>query len=77
MHEPLNIVQHLRDFGGFEMNKRDLGRQREDGILAQKKKFFTKLKTSHDERRDTGARARARRSGRPKLERSAFLGTWC
>jgi hypothetical protein len=26
-------VQHLRDFGRFEMNKRDLGRQREDCIL--------------------------------------------
>jgi hypothetical protein len=26
-------VQHLRDFGRFEMNERDLGRQREDRIL--------------------------------------------
>jgi hypothetical protein len=26
-------VQHLRDFGRFEMNKRDLDRQREDRIL--------------------------------------------
>jgi hypothetical protein len=26
-------VQYLRDFGRFEMNKRDLGRQREDRIL--------------------------------------------
>jgi hypothetical protein len=49
MYEPLNVVQHLRDFEGLEMNKRDLGRQREDGILAQKKKFFTKLKTSHEQ----------------------------
>jgi hypothetical protein len=23
----VNVVQHLRDFGHFEMNKRDLGRQ--------------------------------------------------
>jgi hypothetical protein len=23
----VNVVQHLRDFGRFEMNKRDLGRQ--------------------------------------------------
>jgi hypothetical protein len=30
MHEPLNIVQHLRDFGSFEMNKRDFSRQREE-----------------------------------------------
>jgi hypothetical protein len=28
----LNIVQHLPDFGRFEMNNRDLGRQREDRI---------------------------------------------
>jgi hypothetical protein len=26
-------VQHLRDFGRFEMNKLDRGRQREDCIL--------------------------------------------
>jgi hypothetical protein len=45
----INVVQHLRDFGRFEMNKPDLGRQREERILiAEKyKKFFTKLKTSH------------------------------
>jgi hypothetical protein len=29
----VNVVQHLRDFGRFEMNKRDLGRQREDRIV--------------------------------------------
>jgi hypothetical protein len=29
----VNVVQHLRDFRRFEMNKRDLGRQREDRIL--------------------------------------------
>jgi hypothetical protein len=29
----VNVVQHLRDFGRFEMNKRDLGRQRKIGIL--------------------------------------------
>jgi hypothetical protein len=29
----VNVVQHLRDFGRFEMNKRDLGRQREGCIL--------------------------------------------
>jgi hypothetical protein len=28
----VNVVQHLRDFGCFEINKRDLGRQREDRI---------------------------------------------
>jgi hypothetical protein len=29
----VNVVQHLRDFGRFEMNKHDLGCQREDRIL--------------------------------------------
>jgi hypothetical protein len=29
----VNVVQHLRDFGRFEMNKRDLGRKREDRVL--------------------------------------------
>jgi hypothetical protein len=35
----VNVVQHLR----FEMNKR----QRKIAFYLQKKKFFTKLKTSH------------------------------
>jgi hypothetical protein len=43
MHEPLNIVQHLRDFGGFEMNKRDLGRQREDGILVTEEEILHEI----------------------------------
>jgi hypothetical protein len=29
----VNVVQHLREFGRSEKNKRDLGRQREDRIL--------------------------------------------
>jgi hypothetical protein len=29
----VNVVQHLREFGHSVMNKRDLGRQREDCIL--------------------------------------------
>jgi hypothetical protein len=29
----VNVVQHLRDFGRFEMNERDLGHQRDDRIL--------------------------------------------
>jgi hypothetical protein len=33
----VNIVRHLRHFGHFEMNKRDLHRQREDRILAAEK----------------------------------------
>jgi hypothetical protein len=28
----VNVVEHLRDFRRFEMNKRDLGLQREDRI---------------------------------------------
>jgi hypothetical protein len=32
----VNVVQHLRDFGRFEMNKRDLGRPREDRIFVAK-----------------------------------------
>jgi hypothetical protein len=33
----VNIVRLLRHFGHFEMNKRDLDRQREDRILAAEK----------------------------------------
>jgi hypothetical protein len=29
----MNVVQHLDNFGRFQMDKRDLGRQREDRIL--------------------------------------------
>jgi hypothetical protein len=36
MHKPfVNVVQHLRDFGCFEMNKRDLSRQRQHILLAE------------------------------------------
>jgi hypothetical protein len=28
----VNVVEHLHDFGRFELNKRDLGRQRQDRI---------------------------------------------
>jgi hypothetical protein len=45
----INVVQHLRDFGRFEMNKRDLGLQREDRILVPEKEFLTKLKTNHEQ----------------------------
>jgi hypothetical protein len=40
----VNVVQHLRDFGRFEMNKRDLGRQREDRILVAEKEILHKIK---------------------------------
>jgi hypothetical protein len=36
-------VQHLRDFGRFEMNKRDLGRQREDRILVAEEEILHEI----------------------------------
>jgi hypothetical protein len=39
----LNVVQHLRDFGRFEMNKRYLGRQREDHILLPEKDILHEI----------------------------------
>jgi hypothetical protein len=36
-------VQHLRDFGRFEMNKRNLGRQREDRTLVAEKEITWKF----------------------------------
>jgi hypothetical protein len=40
----VNVVQHLRDFGRFEMNKRDLGRQREDRILVAEEEILHELR---------------------------------
>jgi hypothetical protein len=42
----VNVVQHLRDFGRFEMNKRDL---KEKIAFSSKTKFSTKLKTNHEQ----------------------------
>jgi hypothetical protein len=39
----VNVVQHLRDFGRFEMNKRDLGRQREDRILVAEEEILHEI----------------------------------
>jgi hypothetical protein len=39
-------VQHLRDFGRFEMNKRDLGRRREDRILVAEEEILHELGVS-------------------------------
>jgi hypothetical protein len=36
-------VQHLRGFGRFEMNKRDLGRQREDRILVAEEEILHEI----------------------------------
>jgi hypothetical protein len=38
----VNVVQHFRDFGRFEMNKLDLGRQLEDRILVAKEEVLHK-----------------------------------
>jgi hypothetical protein len=39
----VNVVQHLRDFAPFEMNKRDLGRQREDRILVAEEEILHEI----------------------------------
>jgi hypothetical protein len=41
----VNVVQHLREFERFEMNKnkRDLGRQREDRILVAQKEILHEI----------------------------------
>jgi hypothetical protein len=39
----VNVVQHLREFGRFEMNKRDLSRQREDRILVGEEDIFDEI----------------------------------
>jgi hypothetical protein len=36
-------VQHLRDFGRFEMNKWDLGRHRKDRILVAEAEIFHEI----------------------------------
>jgi hypothetical protein len=36
-------VQHLRDFGRFEMGKRDLGHQRKDHILVADEDIFHEI----------------------------------
>jgi hypothetical protein len=38
----VNVVQHLRNFGRFERNKRDLDRQRQDRILVAEEDILTK-----------------------------------
>jgi hypothetical protein len=36
-------VQHLRDYGRFEMNKRNLGCQREDRILVTEEEILHEI----------------------------------
>jgi hypothetical protein len=46
----INVVQHLRDFGRFEMNKHDLGRQREDRILVAEEDILHEIQERHFQR---------------------------
>jgi hypothetical protein len=39
----VNVVQHLRDFARFEMNKCDLGCQREDCILVAEEEILHEI----------------------------------
>jgi hypothetical protein len=39
----VNVVQHLRDYGRFEMNKRNLGCQREDRILVTEEEILHEI----------------------------------
>jgi hypothetical protein len=39
----VNVVQHLRDFGRFEMNTRDLGRERDDRILVVEEEILHEI----------------------------------
>jgi hypothetical protein len=49
-HNPrsfVNVAQHLRDFWHFEMNKRDLGSQREDPILVAEEDSAHEIQQRH------------------------------
>jgi hypothetical protein len=39
----VNVVQYLRDFGRFEMNQCDLGRQRENCILVAEEEILQEV----------------------------------
>jgi hypothetical protein len=43
----LNVVQHLRDFGSFEINKRVLGRQRGNRILVAEENIPHEIQERH------------------------------
>jgi hypothetical protein len=49
----VNVVQHLRDFGHLEMNKRDLDRQREDRILVAEEEILRGIENQPRTRRLT------------------------
>jgi hypothetical protein len=48
----VNVVEHLRDLGRFEMNKHDFGCQREDRILITEEEILHE--TENQSRRSTG-----------------------
>jgi hypothetical protein len=39
----VNVIHYLRDFGSFNMNKRDLGRQEEDRIFAAEEEILHEI----------------------------------
>jgi hypothetical protein len=43
----VNVAQHLRDFGRFEMSERDLGREREDRIVLAEEEIRHKIHERH------------------------------
>jgi hypothetical protein len=43
----VNIVQHLHDFGRFEMNKRDLGPQLENRILVAEEEILYEIENQY------------------------------
>jgi RNA processing factor Prp31 len=42
-----NVVQHLRDFERFEMNKRDLGPQLENRILVAEEEILCEIENQY------------------------------
>jgi hypothetical protein len=80
----VNVVQHLRDFGRFEMNKRDLGRHRQDRILVAEEEIFHEIENQVRTSRYSVSQLVSSKygSGNSSKQRhsessSAFLGTSC
>jgi hypothetical protein len=80
----VNVVQHLRDFGRFEIKKRDLGRQREKFFheIENQPRTSTQHLAGHLRVFQFVAASSKRPSGNLSKQRnsesnSAFLGTSC
>jgi hypothetical protein len=72
----VNVVQHIRNFGRFEMNKRDLGRQQEDQPRTKSCKLpgsFSVCSVTANSKRSSGNSSKPLHSE----SSSAFLGAWC